>query len=271
LAAAANTTSVTGTAQNGSGVTYTVFLQGPTVADATIVFRMNKITVGTGEGAQFVVGKFYFITDHTARNAVNSFQVASKSGDVLTVNYLYRPFPLGAKIWSYGHPFFVGGTGTSLWSNKSSVPYYNVAGSMAKYISFFSGACEQTSLDVGALGTSWNGTSSNLFGPLAFTSAEDNYIARMSPDRQGRWAVQRPGIVEKVAFGESSNVSVGATGVTAYGQLKNVIVGSVGTMSPNLHGRTLSAIDYTYFRTIASYSNGAQAYAAMIRETQSNT
>ncbi len=272
LAASTNQTSVTGTAQNSSGVTYRVFLQGATVADATIVFRMNKITVGSGEGAQFVVDNYYTIYDMTVRNAVNSFKVLSKSGDILTIDRVYRPFPIGAKIGSMPHPFFVAGTGSSLWLNRSSIPYYGTSGTMLMFdtASLSGSGSEQTALVPSTLSTTWS--SANYYGPHSVASVEDNYITRMSPDRKGRYAVQRPGITERKPFGQSENdgdsVFLGKTG---YGQLKNVIVGAVGSMSPNLHGRSLSGIDYTYFRQISQYIYLSTAYATMIRETQSDT
>ncbi len=270
LAAAANLTNVSGTAQNGSGVTYQVYLQGPTVADATIVFRQSKIEVGVGEGAQFVVNNYYFIYDFTVKNVVNSFKVLSKAGDVLTIDRLYRPFPLGSKIATLDHPFFVGGTGSTLWLQKGAIPYFGVTGTMAAYDQ---GAVngigsEQTKYVASTLGTIWS--SSAWYGPHAISSAEDHYISKMSPDRRGRYAVQRPGITEVKPFGQSNNDST-FLGQTGYGQLKNVILGAVGTMSPNLHGRTLSAIDYTYFRQMNAYNSSGQSYAAMIRETQSDT
>lgn len=258
---------ITGTAQNGSGVTLRICMLGPTVADATITFRLNKITVGAGEGAQFVNGNFYFITDHSdGRNAVNSFQVLSKSGDVLTVDRLYRPFTAGSKVGSYMHPFFVGGTGSSLWGNRTSIPYYNVAGTMTGLDNSSSAVCEQNSYTAATLSNAWS--VSTLQGPNTLTSAEDTYISRQSPDRKGRWAVQRPGVVERVPFGVDTNT---LAGITAYGQLKNIILGSQGTMSANLHGRTLGGIDYLFFRLMNAYGNNVQSWAAMIRDTQSNS
>lgn len=272
LANSAARQTLTGTAQNSSGVTYNVYMQGPTVADATIVFRQNKITVGTGEGAQFTVGNYYFIYDLTTRLAVNSFLVTAKSGDVLSVDRLYRPFPIGAKIGSYPHPYFVAGTGNSLWGNRAGIPYMGVTGTMGNFVSSEtgsqSGIVEISNASTLLASGIWNFYPA--YGPSAVTSAEDNYITRQSPNRKGLWALQRPGIVERTAHESESAGSWAAK--AAYGQLKNVILGAQGTMTANLHGRTLGGIDYLFFRLINAYvTSSSQSWAACIRDTQSNT
>jgi hypothetical protein len=268
LAAAANVQTISGAAQNGSGVTFNVYMQGPSAADTTIVFRANQITVGVGEGAQFTVGRYYFIYDFTQRLAVNSFLVVSKATDVLTIDRLYRPFPLGAKIGSYPHPYCVGGSSTTLWNNRTGIPYFNVLGTAGNFLNN-GGKVEISRFDYLTVGTSWSGSPST--DPSVSPSTDDNYISRMSPDRRNRWAVQRPGVVEVRPPGESSSASV-YSGKTAYGKLKNVIAGSSSGMSPNIHGRRLNGIDYTYFRLLNTYMAGANGnWAAMFRETQTDT
>lgn len=83
--------------------------------------------------------------------------------------------------------------------------------------------------------------------------------------------MQRPGVVEIKSAGRHTSES--NDGQSAYGQLKNIIVGVVGSMAPNLHGRTLSGIDYTYFSTAGEHtaSSNATVYALMIRETESDS
>lgn len=251
------------TAQNGSGVTANVYLQGPTAADATIVFRPNRITVGAGEGAQFVALNFYFAYEMTNRNAVNAFQVLSKSGDVLVVDRLYRPFPIGTKIGSYPHKYFASGTGTALMSSGASVPYYNVAGNMSTYNG--SGGSEQNAVSMPS-GVWING---NAQDPAAYLSSDDAYLTTMTPDRKGNYAVQRPGVAEYRSFGRAF---AARDGVSAYGQLKNVLICPQSTMSPNIHGRRLSGIDYTFFRTQSAYVKTAvNAFALLFRETESLT
>jgi hypothetical protein len=250
---------------NSSGLTMFANLIGSLVADATIVWTYNKIEVLPGEGAQFVVGNYYFIYDMTLQCSVNSFNVVSKAGDVLTIDRLYLPFPVGAKIGSYPHPFVAGGSGQSLKSGVCAVPYYNVAGSPSAYSG--TGGSEQGFLDWVTLGSAWIGSGEG--SPTASGSTDDGYLLRMSPDRRGRYAVQRPGIYEHKSYNRSSNST--ADGQTGYGQLKNIIFGVIGTMSPNLHGRNLAGIDYTYFRASGQFMSTTQSWAGMIRETQSNT
>lgn len=268
LAAAANKLAISGTAQGGSGVTNTIYLQGPTLADVTIVFRYNKITVGTGEGAQFVNGNYYFIYDLLTRPSVNSFRVISKSVDELTIDRLYRPFPVGSKIGSYPHKFVIGGGSSGLLTQGATIPYFNVAGTMAA-TNAIAGMAHEFPDSVYPFTNWWSGFPT-YGGGIGF-STDNAYIDRMSPNRKGEYAVQRPGIAEYFAWGNASNQA--GSGQTAYGQLKNIIVGSSAGMSPNIHGRKLSGIDYTYFRNVSSYvSNGnAGSYAAMIRETESET
>lgn len=260
--------SISCTQQNSSGLTIGIYIQGTTAADASIVWAYNKITVNTGEGAQFTVGNYYFIYDLTLQSSVNSVLIVSKSGDVLTVDKCYLPFPAGAKIGSYPHPFYSGGVGTALKQYPGALPYYNVQGTGSTYWQGSSGGCPQSFYDWVNVTTSWTGSGS--VPPISGGSTDDKYLLTMSPDRRGRYMVQRPGIYEVKSYNLSTNASA-YDGKTGYGQAKNVILGVIGTMSPNLHGRTLGGIDYTYFRTASSYMETSQSWAFMFRETQSNS
>ena len=253
--------------QNSSGLTLFANILGNMVADTSIVWTYTKITVGSGEGAQFVVNNFYAIYDFTLnQTSVNFFQVISKAGDVLTVDRLYLPFPNGTKIGSYPHNFIACGDGALLKQSRAGIPYYStIYGTSINYAGDAGSPSEQKFYDWTNLSTNWSGI---YVGPSAGASTDDGYINRLSPDRKGRYAVQRPGIFEVYSYGRLT--SQGLDGQSGYGQMKNVIAGVAGSMSPNLHGRKLSGIDYTYFRTLDQYLS-ATGFAAMFRETQSNT
>lgn len=260
------TGSVTASAINGSGVQIQFQLVGATVADATIVWQYDRINVGTGEGAQFVVGNYYFIYDFTLQNAVNSFKVISVAGDQLEIDRLCRPFPLGAKIGSYPHKFIAGGTNTSYMNEQCNIPYYNVAGTASSFVNGSDN--EQNPFDYLTLGSSY--ISNGPCGAVG-ASTDDGYLTRLSPDRKGRYAVQRPGIYERKAWGHSP--FSGDNGNTGYGTAKNIINGPVVGMSVNIHGRRLNSIDYTYFRAMNQYIAGVNngSWGFMFRETQSNS
>lgn len=228
---------LTVTAQNSSGLGGTVRLDAKVAADVDIDVDFS-VTLGSGEGAGFTPGKYYFIwdvSDNTTR--INYVKVVSVTGDKLVLDGIQTsstdgPFKAGSIISPYGHRFFVMGSNTGAGSgNLNQIPYQ----------SYYQG---------GNLALS-DGFSSNT----SATYTTNNYIVRlMNPDDEGRYAVMKCLVGEVTDRNGNSYSSTGLSSSALaakpnrlYGQLKSFYYTSDRALSQMLSGRTIDSKNYIAF------------------------
>lgn len=225
------------TASNSSGIGGTISSTATVSANTAISCRFPfRVDVGTGEGANFTVGKFYYLTDFSqgAVGYISYLQIASIVGDTLTFAAYPtgKPFLAGTKIGSYPHFYYVGmsridnSTSGAMWV----IPY------------------------VSLLGTESTGPNSNNT-----RQANLNYLSTvMNPNDEGKYSAIRPILNERYSFNQS------ATGMNReYGQAKNMFIGVTGGMSIYLQGRTINGKNYLYF------NSSVTGLALMILDTES--
>ncbi len=184
------TGSKTITADNASGLGGLIWTGITVTAVTNIDCRFLRIDLGSGQGAGFRVGKFYFMVDLQGGAArVNYVQVESKSGDQLVLTAVNPlAFLAGSYISPYPHRWAASGS-TPILDSATQIPYSSNFGN-------------ETSASSGFCRCSYDWLISAL--------------NRLNPDDEGDYAAQQPWIVEiantfgQRAWGKESNVIVGA-------------------------------------------------------------
>lgn len=227
------------TADNSSGLGGNITTTATATASVAISCTMNRITVGSGEGAGFAVNDWVYITDYSQTNALASYvQITAKTGDVLVLGSVPgKGFSSGSLIGAYPHRFHLGtnwfnGTGSS-GTIIQTVPYVSYQGQEFGSPPINSGA---------------NDRRSQFFGLSTVQSPGDSL----------KYQAMRPIIAEQYWFNQSStNMN------REYGQAKNFMIGPSTSMTKYIHGRTINSKDWLY---IADYSGG---FAMMLNTTES--
>ncbi|MEO7957869.1 MAG: hypothetical protein ABIW76_14375 [Fibrobacteria bacterium] len=101
------------TADNSSGLGGTITTDITVAASTSNDCRFLRLTVGTGEGASFTVGRRYFLCDFSTfgTQRISYVKVTAISGDVLTVDYVGpRAFAAGSFISPYPHRWMAAGS-----------------------------------------------------------------------------------------------------------------------------------------------------------------
>lgn len=176
------------TAANSSGLGGTISTGITATAVTNIECRFLRIDLGTGQGAAFRVGKYYFMIDlQSGGSRVNYVQVESKDGDQLVLTAVNpMAFLAGSYISPYPHRWLASGGG-GLLGYPSLIPYASVFGNEA---------------NPGA------GTTTFVFDYM------NNTLSNLNPDDEGDYAAQNPWVVESIsgrrAWGKELNIVVGA-------------------------------------------------------------
>lgn len=118
---------------NSSGLGGTIFFDAKIANDTDIEVTFLRLVLGTGEGANFTVGRRYFLCDFTGTSArIDYVTVTAISGNTLSISGIgaYN-FQTGAYLSPYPHRWI--SSGDTAWSGSlgpaASAPYRNVLGS----------------------------------------------------------------------------------------------------------------------------------------------
>lgn len=211
-------------AQNSSGVGGRVTKTTVVETNASIVVDF-RIQVGAGEGALFTPGESYFIWDYESGDRTGYFKVTAVDGDFLHIDRLdvLTPFSPGACISPYAHRWVIHGTnGTSGAgiSNSPQVPMW------ASYTSPAGGG---------------------FYGAVSYDFMQ-TAIDKMSPNDSGKYAVQRPLLVEY----QNPGGDVGVNSNRAWGRIRSLYVTSANGLSVMTFGRVINAQNYICFLILSS-------------------
>jgi hypothetical protein len=209
------------TQDNSSGLGGTITIDANVAADTDIECSFLRLTLGAGQGANFTVGRRYFLIDLaiTASPLISYLKVLAINGDVLTVDYVgARPFQAGGYISPFPHRWIVSGN--------------------LGYGSNFGGGFPQ--------GNSWIPfTSRQGFETQSQNSSQTQYVSdwmqnvldQVNPDDDNEYPCQFPWVVE--AGGNDA-----ASSNRFWGKEINTIVTAGAGMSALQDRRVLNGIPY---------------------------
>lgn len=222
------------------------------------------LQLGAGQAANFTVDKYYYIYHFNSAHAWVEYvkvEAVDVGTDQITVDTLTNAFPDGSVIGSYPHRMYTMGSGTS------SEYHLNHAGTQVKtpYCSYKTG--NYVFHD--------QGTWSHIRGAKRLDAAWE-YLSKMAPDDEGRYAVQRPGLVEYTRENQSisNTTDLTADQNRAYGICRNVYATTFGSMSLGQDGRVIAGNNWICGRganTIASAVVSLNPYALLFPDTESLT
>lgn len=223
------------TADNSSGLGGTLIFNAKVANDSDIVVDF-KLVFGSGEGAGFTPGKFYFIWDFSSNTArVNYFKVISVTGDSvvalgLGLTTTSGVFAAGAIASPYGHRWFISGSNVvSPYSSASQMPY-------------------RSKLHGGILVI--NDASQSVSSSYDYLLA---MLQSMNPDDEGRYTVMKPIVYESNENFESFQSTPTATKPNkAYGTLKNTYLTSSFGLAVMQDGRVIASKNYLTMSTFGS-------------------
>lgn len=213
------------TTMNNSGVTGSIRRNAITATDTDIEIDMCLYT-GTGEGALFTVGKWYYIWDYATGDRTGYFKVLAIVTDKLVVDSLFsgQIFSAGACISPYGHRWAVWGN-TTVGQNGSisgnpQIPY--MSNPVQPYVG-------------------------NSFTNIGFSTM---LTSVMNPNDEGKYAVMRPVVYENGDWsGQQTTMN------RAYGQLKNIYISHSSGLAQMQFGRVINSKNYLCF-----HISGTTAY-----------
>jgi hypothetical protein len=222
-------------------------LQSGISAGSSVVLQLD-----TGEAANFTEGKYYYLydfDDHTWATYTRCSGVDTGADQITVVTAGYD-FPAGAVISSYAHRYYNVGEVENLEAfynqYRSTIPFYS---------------------DVGT-GVFYN-QSGVIYGACSITYAE-GYIARLDPDDESYYAVQRPGIFEY--YRENNGAGSTTACNRGYGVTKNLYVTSTTNMTPALDGKIIGGENWLYFRTTSDlFTAPPSTVAVLFRDTEATS
>jgi hypothetical protein len=206
------------------------------------------LTLGTGQAANFVANKYYYIYDMNGHAWVNYVKVTATDGaESITVDSINVNFPTGSVIAAYAHRWYTFGSGTN--------------GSLAR----FSQQLSKIPYCSGAIGYVFGSQDANLNG-LATLELPSYLLLRLNPDDLGYQACSKGLLFEW--FRENTGGS-NTTGMNrAYGSPKNIYICVTNSMAAALDGKTIGAKNYLYFIVASSqFGSGSGTHACLILDT----
>lgn len=224
------TGSKTITADNASGLGGIVFTLITVAAATNISCRFLRIDLGSGQGAAFRVGGFYFIVDfQTGTARINYVQVESKSGDMLVFAAISSSFPPGAYISPYPHRWLASGSGPILdgfYNPATTIPYVSSAGNETN------------------AGANYVSCGFEYFS---------NILLKINPDDDGVYGAQQPWVYEQ-----------GVAGNRYWGKESNVILGNGAGLSAMIDRRIINGVAY-----VALSSGSGSTIVPLVLDTES--
>ena len=251
--------------QSRIGTSYDTFVMDDFVGDTNLleassvigtlqsgVTAGNSVTLqlDTGEASNFTADKYYYLccmnghswVDYVKCTAVNA------GSDQITVDAVDQNFPSGAIIGAYPHRYYCASDGwqdtNDLCEELSRLPYCSYHGSSSYAFHDQSGSI------VGCFKADYNSTA----------------LSAMNPDDEGRYGVQRPGIVEYT----QNNYESTAGQNRRYGVMKNVYMTAKSTMVSGQDGITINSKNYLYFRRFSNLVYAASNYSLFL-DTESTS
>lgn len=224
-----------------------------TVQGAIVAGDDVTIEVGAGEGANFTADKFYYLYDFITFssykvNYVNVTKVGLADGlpsaDHIQVERLDFNYQANAVIAAYDHRYYSMGNLTGL--------------NLADYSRYKNNMPYASTQDAGEEAN--HQQHQNIV--LDYNSDRMNgYLNKMSPNDEGLYAVQRPGITENHEPNDYNSYD----GMNrAYGIMKNVYATSVGIMARGQDGRIISGDNYLYFQKDSDLNEGGVNSLALL-------
>ena len=201
------------------------------------------LQLGSGQATNFTIGNSYYIYDFTNHSWVDYVTVTGRNTglDQITVDTISYNYPTGAVLGPYPHRFYVSGaTGYAVtltgYVDNQSNQYYNTSGvgrrSAIPYVS-------------ANLGYVFHNQTGSIYGACNIDAQTTYAIARVDPDDNGRYLVQRPTIYE--AYRNNSDSALGCD--RFYGIANNIYIGTTTNFTSD---RTINGLNYTYFKTAAN-------------------
>jgi hypothetical protein len=199
----------------------------PGVTVDTIVCRFGRVDLDTGDGANFVEGENYFITDFSLGQAwISYLRVASKVGDQLVLsNYTAgKNFSAGSRIGAYPHRFI-----NISMRIGTDVPGSQRIVGIIPYVTFFGSEFADSSLTT----TTQNRCVALLVDPYIMAKIGDDSSTQ-------KIYMERIKFIESYSTGGGSNSSVNKI----MGVLRNLMITNSTSLSVYTFGRRLDGVQW---------------------------
>lgn len=226
-------------------------------AGSSVVLQLD-----TGEATNFTADNYYYILDFDGQTKAQYVKVESVNAgtDQITIETLYEDVAAGAIVGAYIHRWVGFGDGATASAINfcasgeycnSTMPYLSAIGN--SYVmnnqTYTVGICGSVRLDIA-----------------------DNYLAKMSPDDKGNYAVMQPGVYEYRRHNDN-NDTAGLTDMNrAYGILKNTYLIYLNTLSEFLDGKTIGGNNYLFIQdAYVLFSFSSANYSVLFLDTESTS